>query len=368
MNFEYTSWTVAELIRLYDDGKLNLNPPYQRNPIWLANKQKALIASIKSHSALPAFFVFKKSDGVYEMVDGQQRTRTLISYHTTGDLDEKKGVMEDFKTSGFLQYPLNVTVIDSLGDGERIEEFYARINSSGVPLNRPETLKAKHFDTAFLSLVEGLTSREDFVNLKLFPADNSKKRMLDRDLVEELVVLSLCGITDKKEQVDRMYSKGVDESEESKATSDFEFAINVFKSFESIKPISKTRYRQRNDFYTLFGYIISNKGLETKTYQHFYRILLGLELGIRPDKNGCEPLVEYAFNCVSQSNSAKARGRRFEILEGIIGVAGNTHTEAQNKIILYYGLSSESTMQVENRTVFVPKTLAAAVEKKELKG
>ncbi|MBU6122323.1 DUF262 domain-containing protein [Hymenobacter siberiensis] len=312
MDFNVESWPIEKLLALYKEKKLNLNPPYQRNPIWSKGAQKSLIESIKSNAPLPTFFLLKKGKENYEMVDGQQRTRALILYNNTNELDEK-GSLEPFKSTGFPKYPLNITIITSLSSGEHIEDYYAKINSSGLALNRPETFKARYFNTKFLELVEGIVKRNDFALLKLVP-ENSKKRMLDRDLVEELVALTIHNITDKKEQVEKMYESDLSKAEIDKATTLFNKAMDVVTEFNKIKPISTTRYRQRNDFYTLFGFITAHTNYDNATFKHFYNILLAVELGIKPDRTGCPPLYEYALNCITQSNSSVARERRLNRL------------------------------------------------------
>ena len=39
MKFENDTWKVKQLLDLYKEGKLNLSPPYQRNPIWTKKAQ-----------------------------------------------------------------------------------------------------------------------------------------------------------------------------------------------------------------------------------------------------------------------------------------------------------------------------------------
>lgn len=75
MKFEIEIWSVKHLLDLVESGKIDLNPPYQRNPIWSKTTQKNLIQSLKEGSPIPNIFLFKKGENKFEMVDGQQRTR-----------------------------------------------------------------------------------------------------------------------------------------------------------------------------------------------------------------------------------------------------------------------------------------------------
>ena len=43
MKYKHDIWTIKKLLDLYKKGKIVLNPPYQRNPIWTAKDQQMLI-------------------------------------------------------------------------------------------------------------------------------------------------------------------------------------------------------------------------------------------------------------------------------------------------------------------------------------
>ncbi len=76
--------SFGELINLYKDRELIIKPDYQRMFRW-SNKQKtALIESILLSIPIPPIFVDEDKDGVWELIDGLQRTATVISFF--GDL------------------------------------------------------------------------------------------------------------------------------------------------------------------------------------------------------------------------------------------------------------------------------------------
>ena len=79
MKYEFKTWPISKLISLYNKEKLNLNPPYQRNDIWTIKQQKYLLNTISKGMPVPSFFIFKQGNK-YEMVDGQQRSRTIIGF------------------------------------------------------------------------------------------------------------------------------------------------------------------------------------------------------------------------------------------------------------------------------------------------
>ena len=89
----------------------------------------------------------------------------------------------------------------------------------------------------------------------------------------------------------------------------------------NIMPIKDTRFRQRNDFFTLFTFINKHsKTISDDLLQYQYNLLCWIDgkKFIRPSNEDCELLQKYAFACVSQSNSKISRLNRLEILEKIL--------------------------------------------------
>lgn len=359
MEFIVEKWKIKNLLDLLNEGKLDLNPPYQRNPIWTKSTQKYLINSIRKSIPIPNIFLFQREDGTYEMVDGQQRTRAIKLYESTKEIDLTVDDA-DFKNKEFLTYELPVTIITKIEADESIEDFYYMVNTSGVKLNRPEELKAHYFQTNFLKLVEELTKNSLFQQLNIIP-NTSQKRMMDRDLVEELCALILFGITDKKSQVNKIYESDLKEEDINLCRSKFLEIVNRLISLDTIFPLKNTRYRQRNDFYTLFGFIKDNLGLNLLTIQHFYKVLLQLERGIRPSKSACSILAEYAFNCVSQSNSSKARQTRVEILNSLLLNNGSEPTSEQIEVQRFYPIEGEYFIRVDSYLTFDDEILRNAI-------
>jgi hypothetical protein len=349
MEFTIDTWPVSQLLGLLDAGQLNLNPPYQRNPIWPKRTQKFLIESMRNGHPFPNLFLFRKPDAAFDMVDGQQRTRALRLYQTTNEID--LGGDADFKANGFINFPVSIIIITAIAENESIEDFYYMVNSSGIKLNRPETLKAQYFDKRFLQTVEELTTDDHFQALNIIPP-SSQKRMLDRDLVEELCSLILYNITDKKIQVDRIYESDISEEQATTCTTVFRAVIQKLESFNHIRPIRSTRYRQRNDFYTLFGFLKDNLALSDATLNYFYDILLVLEPAIRPNREACPPLAEYAFNCVSQSNSTAARRTRRDIFIDLLLNTTAVPNQRQLQVAEYFPAQGEYFSTIEHNLTF----------------
>src|SRR5689334_7543364 len=108
MKYDVTKWTIKKLYETYNSGSLNLSPPYQRNFIWTPADQQNLIDSIIKKNPIPNFFILETKPGIYEMVDGQQRSRTILGFLNGqfADLSNKKYSAKSH--SDFLDYEFPV--------------------------------------------------------------------------------------------------------------------------------------------------------------------------------------------------------------------------------------------------------------------
>ncbi len=337
MVYENTTWTVRELRSLYADKRLDLCPPYQRNDVWSTRAQKRLIETMLAGWPLPTFFLLKRGSA-YEMVDGQQRTRAILEF--LHDCDTK-----GLSATGILEYRLSITVIDGLDPTtEHIETYYALVNSAGVRLNRPELSKARYYDTRFLSLVQRTARSDTIACLRLFN-ESGIDRMVDVDFVAELLTGLLHGITDKKMSVDEVFNNDIDAATEESLESEFQKVVDIFASLNDIYPLRSTRYRQKNDFYTLFLLFRRLAGFDIYVPQCLYRVLLALGPQISPSQDRCDTLRNYAVACVTQSNGKAARETRETILRNLLMNESLEPTVEQEDVLDLYGLGPESLVK-----------------------
>lgn len=72
--------SFGELINLYKNKELIIQPAYQRNYRWTISQKTALVESILMGIPIPPIFVSEDEDGIWELVDGLQRAATIISF------------------------------------------------------------------------------------------------------------------------------------------------------------------------------------------------------------------------------------------------------------------------------------------------
>lgn len=326
-----------DLVVLYKEDKLNLNPPYQRNSIWTDNTQKLLIDTLKRNWPLPTFFLQEKEDG-FEMVDGQQRTRALLAYVDTNGFVDDNGLTH--VTGEFDDYQITSVVLSKDMSIEEVREFYVRVNRSGARLERPELNKAEFYETKFLKLTTELSEMVEFRELSIFSKSHIR-RMFDRDFVEELAAQIIKGPTDKKITVDHLYKSDVTDKECSMIKKEFTIVMEKIAILNEENPLSESRFTQKNDFYTLFGLLRKLLERSEEELIQLYKVILAISKGISPSNTKCAILKEYADNCVTQSNAKRARLRRLEILEQLLLNENASMNDAQKDVANYYGYGED---------------------------
>ena len=324
MEYCNKEFTIKELLDLIESKSINLRPPYQRNFIWSPKDQRLLIDSIHKGYPLPNFFILKNEEGKYEMVDGQQRATTIYKYYNNEFKDSQKKFYRDYidaESEAFLKYKLNIVEIGNFdaSKGESKEEFFYLVNKRGVHLNPAEVNQAYYHDTDFLKLVNRILDNQKLIELDIF-TDRTKIRMNDRGLIEELVAYLFCGITEKRSAVDNLFDAQISEEEANSKYHQFCKVLERLYVLNCITPINQTRYKQKNDFYTLFCFVNEHLDEELEIVKYQYQILsfISKHEFITPSNEYCRPFMDYAINCVSQSNSKRARELRLRFFENIL--------------------------------------------------
>ena len=154
MHIEKLSITIRDLVKGFEDngdegvvgygGQLDIRPSYQREFVYDALKQEAVIDSVMKGFPLNAMYWAPKENGGYEVLDGQQRTLSICSFYVE-DLDYKKRyftrLLPDEKEK-FLNYELMVFVCH--GSPSEKLQWFETINISNLVLTNQELRNATY--------------------------------------------------------------------------------------------------------------------------------------------------------------------------------------------------------------------------------
>lgn len=317
MEYSFATWIIRDLLKMHTQNLINLHPSYQRNFIWGKKDQTLLVDSINNNFPMPNFFIRDMRDGTFEMIDGQQRATTILKYIKNEFTDSNRHKFSDIDNNKFLDYKLNVVLVYE-SDVKVIEQFFYLVNKRGVHLNPAEINHAYYHDSSFMNIVNRVLEEQDLVDLDIF-SDKVVARMNDSSLIEELVAYLISGITDKRLEVDRLHNSTISPENQEKYYQRFCEVLNKLSTLNSLIPINQTRYKQRNDFYTLFCFIDQHIDEPEDLLAIQYKLLVFLSKNelISPSSE-CDCLKEYAIHCVSQSNSSNARKERLAFFNTIL--------------------------------------------------
>lgn len=193
------SMSIGELVSMYKDGELIINPNFQRAFRWSISQQSKLIESILIGVPLPSIFVYQNQDAKWEVVDGVQRISTIIQF--MGELKDEKEIklpstmleetkyLKSLKEISWKDLPaelqldfkrarIEVKIIKYLSDINAKFEVFQRLNYS------PTILSGQEYRNALFIMV-----KEELYNwtLGLSQDENFKKciNLTDRWLLEK---------------------------------------------------------------------------------------------------------------------------------------------------------------------------------------
>ena len=146
--------SIGEIINLYEDGDLKLNPAYQRLFRWDEDHKTNFIESILIGIPIPEIFVAQKEDGKWDVVDGVQRISTLLqlvnklpkhnALHLKGtnylpSLEDTTWETMPSEAKRFLKRArIGVNIILTENSIQSQYELFQRLNTGGVKLESQE--------------------------------------------------------------------------------------------------------------------------------------------------------------------------------------------------------------------------------------
>lgn len=129
-------------------GKLDIRPPYQREFVYSADKQRAVIQSILKGYPLNSMYWAKNGDR-FELLDGQQRTMSICSFVTSVfPIDDESGMPTYYgnATADFQKKVMDYELMVYLCEGDEAErlEWFRVINTGGERLTDQELLNINY--------------------------------------------------------------------------------------------------------------------------------------------------------------------------------------------------------------------------------
>jgi len=269
-----TTQSVSWFKQAYDENRLDLRPPYQRNPVWLEPQQAFLIDSILRSYPVPELYLQIDVDGAtgvetVVVVDGQQRLCACLEFIDGGYplVVESRELAqgEDPLYPGFFfedlpdeakrqiwSYTFVVRKLPPNADETEHRRFFARLNRNTVALNKQELRHATYWG-GFISLMETIADDRFWSAAQIF-TPNDIRRMLDVEYVSELALAALHGPLDKKTKLDDWYEAYEADFSDRDQQELAELFRDVLAEIRQLLPdLSQFRWSKKSDFYSLLG-------------------------------------------------------------------------------------------------------------------
>lgn len=174
--------SIGEIINLYRDGDMILDPAFQRLFRWEDSQKTKLIESILIGIPVPEIFVAQKSDHTWHVVDGVQRLSTILQM--AGVLDGYSPL--NFESCKYIpalegqtwktlpaelqrsikRSKLKITILRTTDSDEAQYELFQRLNTGGTSLSVQEVRNCVilMFDEELYTLINDLKNYPNFLN------------------------------------------------------------------------------------------------------------------------------------------------------------------------------------------------------------
>ncbi|MDF2951737.1 MAG: hypothetical protein K0S18_1320 [Anaerocolumna sp.] len=264
-NFDPSTYSINDFLEWHERGQLVLAPKFQRRSVWKPVAKSFLIDSILREKPLPKIFIrqitdIKSRTTIREVVDGQQRLRTILDYINDGfkvsSVHNKEcgnlyfSELSDRYQNIVLTYKFSVDTFIGVDDSE-IMDVFARLNTYTTPLNKQELINAEFYGY-FKQLVYTLSYKYNsfWIDNKLF-TEYQVMRMNEVELTADFIIAMLDGIQNRKKI--RSYYKQYDEVFNDKEILEekFDKVISIIKmTFDDT--LKKSSFRKPALFYSMF--------------------------------------------------------------------------------------------------------------------
>jgi hypothetical protein len=220
---DYQPIIVQDLINWEKSNELNISPWYQRRSVW-TNAQKAyLINTLFEQKPVPTIYFRHTVDlaqdkSIREVVDGQQRIRTMLEYvagdyaaqHAAHQKKVKYSDLTDTQKRAFRETKLSGGFLLGASDADVIEIF-GRLNSVAKTLNAQEKRNAMYSgELKQFCLRQAAEKVHLWRDLKIFSA-NDIARMQEVEFLSDLVLNLVNGLSDfSAARLDRLYAENED--------------------------------------------------------------------------------------------------------------------------------------------------------------
>ncbi len=194
--------SVYDYLRKQRDGKILVRSDFQRNVVWTKEQMSRFIESMILDFPLPPIYLNENREAKYIVIDGLQRTSTLMQFFDNQWPLCKLQILSQFNGREFRELPVSIKsrleskqltmfLIKPSTPIDLVYDLFERINAGGTALNRQE-LRNGIFSGNSTMLLRQLAESTSFK----IATDNgiSSLRMKDQEVVLRYLAFRWIGI------------------------------------------------------------------------------------------------------------------------------------------------------------------------------
>jgi uncharacterized protein with ParB-like and HNH nuclease domain len=232
-NITKTVYKVGDFLSWQRNSSLALSPSFQRRPVWSPAAKSYLLDTVIQGLPVPIIFLREQTDlktlePMREVVDGQQRLRTLLAFvepeslgkaydpriddftilkaHNKELSDTKFVFLPNPVKQQILNYEFSVHVLPSDTEDREVLQIFARMNATGVKLNSQELRNAQYF-----GVLKQLIYQLAYEQLEIWRrwgvfSENNIARMIEVEETSDYIYTMVNGLSSKSQsQLNRFY-------------------------------------------------------------------------------------------------------------------------------------------------------------------
>jgi hypothetical protein len=329
---DYESIVIQELLNAHDRGELNVSPWYQRRAVWSNAHKSYLVNTIFETMPVPTIYIrhtidLEREMTVKEVVDGQQRCRSIIEYkdgvfaarHPGHSKRVRYGDLSPSQRQQFLMAKLPVAYLIGADDSDVIEIF-GRLNAVSKTLNAQEKRAAKWSGEFHqFCLHEAVERLPLWRGLNIFGAADIS-RMREVQFTAELAIALAEGMNDfSAARIDAAYRQWDEDFPDRDVVA--KRLERVYKVVASLGPdtVKDTIFSRSPVFYSLILVLDSLKKLPTKVVLEETLDEIDTRFNDpRPSPERPEKDLEFVAACTASTQRIASRETRFDYIKSFM--------------------------------------------------
>lgn len=262
--------SFGELLNMYENGEIVINPSFQRLFRWSEEQKTRFIESILLGIPIPPIFVATNSEGIWELVDGLQRLSTIFSFVGVLKIDGKSHnknnweLLEGDRIHSLVGFTYNelpqkfrllikrsvcrVEILKWNSSYDMRYELFNRLNTGGTPLTQQEIRNCIFRDISpkFNDFLKELSKDKNFIESMQLSTEQNEC-LYNEDLILRFISLYGQGDNIKIKTSVSMHMTMFMENALRNPNFDYDKYKKIFEElFAILAPLGPSIFRQSN--------------------------------------------------------------------------------------------------------------------------